>query len=45
MFHFFDADCIAMYITLLTESSAGNTLRFLIACRIALLSDSIALVV
>ena len=43
--HFWDADWIASHTTFFTESSVGNTLRFLIAWRITLFSDSMAFVV
>ncbi|TJP35680.1 hypothetical protein C9Z85_20865 [Escherichia coli] len=43
--HFCEAAWIASHTTFFTESSVGNTLRFLMACRITLFSDSMALVV
>jgi hypothetical protein len=43
--HFCEAAWIASHTTFFTASSVGNTLRFLIACRITLFSDSMALVV
>ena len=43
--HFWDADWIASHTTFFTTSSVGNTLRFLIAWRITLFSDSMAFVV
>ncbi len=43
--HFWDADWIPSHTTFFTESSVGNTLRFLIAWRITLFSDSMAFVV
>ncbi len=43
--HFWDADWIASHTTFFTESSVGNTLRFLIAWRITLFSDLMAFVV
>ena len=42
--HFWDADWIASHTTFFTESSVGNTLRFLIAWRITLFSDPMAFV-
>lgn len=43
--HFCDAPWIASHTTFFTDSSVGNTLRFLIACLITLFSDSMAFVV
>lgn len=43
--HFCDAAWIASHTTFFTDSSVGNTLRFLMACRITLFSDSMAFVV
>lgn len=43
--HFCDAAWIASHTTFFTDSSVGNTLRFLMACRITLFSDSTAFVV
>lgn len=43
--HFCDAAWIASHTTFFTESSVGNTFRFLVACRITLFSDSMAFVV
>ena len=43
--HFWDADWIASYTTFFTESSVGNTLRFLILWWITLFCDSMAIVV
>ena len=43
--HFSEACLIAKYTTFLAESSVGNTFRFLVAFRITLFKDSIALVV
>ena len=36
---------MAKYTTFRTESSVGKTLHFLVACRMTLFKDSIALVV
>jgi len=44
MVHFLDASMIARYTTFLAELSEGNNYLFLIALRMTLLSDSIALV-
>ena len=40
-----DACWIARYTTLSADASLGNVLRFLVAARITLFSDSMALVV
>ncbi len=43
--HFCEAARIASHTTFFTASSVGNTLRFLVTCRITLFSYSMALIV
>jgi hypothetical protein len=43
--HLFDASRTARHTTFLAASSLGNTFRFLVALRMTLFNDSMALVV